>query len=65
MLGARPVDSTWRTSSWSISGECVEVGSVGTEVVIRDSKNRGGSVLSFSATAWERFIEESKRTTPV
>ncbi len=64
MLGVRPVEGIWRISSWSISGECVEVASIGTEVFIRDSKNRGGRVLSFSSTAWKRFIEQSKRTTP-
>jgi Domain of unknown function (DUF397) len=63
MFCARPVDATWRTSSWSISGECIEVGSIGTEVLIRDSKNRRGSVLSFSATAWKHFVEEARRTT--
>jgi hypothetical protein len=62
MLGARPVDDRWRISSWSISGDCVEVADIGTEVSIRDSKDRGGKMLSFSPTAWSSFIEQSKRT---
>jgi hypothetical protein len=64
MFGARSLDTTWRTSTWSISGECVEIASIGTEVLIRDSKNRGGRMLSFSSGTWRQFIEQSKGTTP-
>lgn len=63
MLDTCPPDGIWRVSSWSISGECVEVANIGREVLIRDSKNREGKVLSFSSAAWKHFIEESKRTT--
>jgi hypothetical protein len=63
MFDARLVANTWRTSSWSISGECVEIGSIGTGVLVRDSKNRGGRTLSFSPIAWKQFIEQSRRVT--
>ena len=62
MLGARPDDGMWRVSSWSVSGECVEVASIGTGVFIRDTKDRGGRVLSFPSTAWKDFIEQCQRT---
>lgn len=63
MPDTHTIDGTWRTSSWSISGECVEVAGLGAEVFIRDTKDRGGNVLSVSPAAWKHFIEQSKQTT--
>jgi hypothetical protein len=57
MFSAHPVDDTWRVSSWSKSGNCVEITTIGTAVLVRDTKNRSGRVLSFPPSAWERFIE--------
>jgi hypothetical protein len=50
------MESNWRKSSRSGSngGECVEVTSAGV-VMIRDSADRGGLVLSFTAAAWSAF----------
>lgn len=47
----------WRKSTYSSGngGECVEVASEGS-VMIRDTTNRDGGTLAFSATAWERFL---------
>ncbi len=50
----------WRTSSRSGSGggsNCVEVGARtdGSRVLVRDSKDRTGPVLSFSPAAWTAF----------
>ena len=56
MLSAHPIDVRWRISSWSKSDNCVEVGSRETAVLIRDTKNRSGRVLSFPFTVWEDFI---------
>jgi|tagenome__1003787_1003787.scaffolds.fasta_scaffold20988448_3 hypothetical protein len=53
----------WRTSSYSgSSGECVEVGTVPTTVVVRDTKNRDGVRLTFSAAAWHAFATSLKRS---
>ena len=51
------MDSIWRKSSHSGSngGECVEVATAGG-VLVRDTADRGGPVLSFSAAAWREFI---------
>ena len=62
MLSARPIGDTWRVSSWSKSGNCVEITTIGTAVLVRDTKNRGGEVLSFSSIVWDHFIEQSKQT---
>ena len=50
------MDSNWRTSSYSGSngGECVEVATAGT-VLVRDTADRGGPVLTFTAEAWRAF----------
>lgn len=49
---------TWHKSSHSYAnGNCVEVRQLeggGTDV--RDSKNPGGPVLSFTATVWAAFM---------
>jgi hypothetical protein len=54
------IDSaTWRKSTYSGSngGGCVEAGSVEPgRVLIRDTTNRGGTVLDISAEAWLGFM---------
>jgi hypothetical protein len=47
---------TWRKSSYSsANGACVEVAGAGTVVAVRDSKDRQGPALVFSAAAWQDF----------
>ncbi|GGM72279.1 hypothetical protein GCM10011609_05120 [Lentzea pudingi] len=49
----------WRKSSYSGATEddnCVEV-SLGGDALVRDSKNPSGGVLTFSFSAWEKFLE--------
>ncbi len=51
----------WRTSSHSGQGNCVELGSEGRQVLVRDTKQTGtGPVLAFSTPAWRRFARELK-----
>lgn len=56
--------ATWRTSSYSGSngGNCVEVGSGGSAIVVRDTKNRSGAVLAFTAEAWKAFAAEIRNS---
>ena len=51
------MDSIWRKSSYSgdNGGECVEVAVTGA-VLVRDTADRSGRVLSFTAEAWRAFI---------
>jgi hypothetical protein len=51
------VDSaTWRTSTYSgTNGNCVEVGGTARTVMVRDTKDRDGGVLSVPAQAWAAF----------
>ena len=46
----------WRKASYSNgTGQCVETASNAGTVAVRDTANRDGGALAFSATAWERF----------
>jgi hypothetical protein len=51
------MESNWRKSSYSGSngGECVEVAADGP-VSVRDTADRTGPVLTFTADAWRSFI---------
>ena len=55
------MESNWRKSSYSGSngGECVEVASVET-VVVRDTSDRNGPMLAFTAAAWSTFTATIK-----
>ncbi|MEV6228285.1 DUF397 domain-containing protein [Saccharopolyspora shandongensis] len=48
---------TWRKSSRSsTTANCVEVARRDAVVGVRDSKDRGGGVLVFSAARWADFV---------
>ena len=48
---------TWRKSTRSAAaGHCVEVANVPAAVLVRDSKDVDGPVLTFAATEWTGFI---------
>ena len=48
---------TWRTSSRSNEGDCVEVaGDLAGLVGVRDSKDPTGPVLTFAPSAWRSFL---------
>lgn len=51
-------DMTYRKSSYSTGGStnCVEVGTAGAEVLVRDTTNRDGGTLIVSAGAWRDFL---------
>lgn len=54
-------DVSWRKSSYSggSGGNCVELASQDSRVLVRDTKQAGtGPVLAFSAPAWRRFARE-------
>jgi len=53
----------WRKSRWSMggTGDCVEVAPIDGKILVRDSKNRVGPVLEYSADAWRHFLGQAKR----
>jgi hypothetical protein len=58
------VDPRWRKSSYSGNGggTCVQVGEASHGVLVRDTKDRAGPVLGFTAEAWRRFAGQVKRS---
>jgi hypothetical protein len=57
--------TAWRTSSYSgdNGGTCVEVGTTGSAVAIRDSKDHDGPRLAFPADTWNAFTSQLKAAT--
>jgi Domain of unknown function (DUF397) len=47
----------WRKSSYSGSngGACVEVGTTGPAIAVRDSNHRDGPWLAFAVDVWKTF----------
>lgn len=50
----------WRKSTTSSTGQCVQVAAVGGSVLIRDSANPDGVVLSLSPAAWSAFLAHAR-----
>lgn len=56
----------WRKSSRSSGnqGNCVEVAdNIPGTVLVRDSKDKAGPVLTFGPSAWSTFVMDMRRTT--
>jgi hypothetical protein len=54
--------AVWRKSSYSgdNGGNCVEVGTAGLAVAVRDSKDPDGTLVAFAADTWKAFAEQVK-----
>jgi hypothetical protein len=49
---------TWRKSTRSgAAGHCVEIANVPAAVLVRDSKDVDGPVLSFANSGWSSFLD--------
>jgi len=46
----------WLKSESSGDGNCVEVAFVGRSVLVRNSRDRAGPVLSFTHSEWTAFL---------
>lgn len=47
----------WKTSSYSVgNGQCVEVADTGSNLLVRDSKNPAGAVLTIPVEIFAAFI---------
>jgi hypothetical protein len=56
----------WRTSSYSgdNGGACVEVGTTGPVIAVRDSNHPDGPQLAFAPATWKIFTEQLKVAAP-
>jgi hypothetical protein len=54
----------WRKSSYSDAngGNCVETASGNGAVLVRDTTDRDGGTLAFTAGAWRAFTADVKRS---
>lgn len=56
------IDPNWRTSSYTGTENCVEVADNDPgSVRVRDTKDRGRTMLHFAPDSWADFVEFSKR----
>jgi Domain of unknown function (DUF397) len=57
-----PSALNWRKPSRSGNngGNCVEVADAASVVLVRDTTNRDGGTLAFSAEAWSSFVDALK-----
>jgi hypothetical protein len=52
-MASQPV---WRVATYTGgNGNCVEVADATRVVLVRDTKDREGGTLAFTADAWQRF----------
>ena len=59
-------DLDWRKASYSNgSGDCVEVADTAPAVLVRDTTDRDGGTLAFSARAWAAFAATVKNSEAV
>ena len=54
----------WRKSSFSSAngGSCVETASGNGVILVRDTTDRDGAALAFTADAWRAFMADVKRS---
>jgi hypothetical protein len=64
MEGTDHALTTWRKSTYSggNGSNCVEVGGSAPVVLVRDTKDRAGAVLTFGPDAWRRFAATIRST---
>jgi len=54
-------EPTWRVATRTGgSGNCVEVGDTGHAILVRDTKDRAGGTLTFTAATWQSFANSLK-----
>jgi Domain of unknown function (DUF397) len=52
--------AVWRKSSYCTQGNCVEVAFLGSQVAVRDSKDKHGPVLLFTQAEWNAFLSGAR-----
>jgi len=50
----------WIKSTYSSTGNCIEVADEARHVLVRDTQDRQGPVLRFAPVAWRQFADRVK-----
>jgi Domain of unknown function (DUF397) len=55
-------EPAWRVATYTggNGGDCVEVGDADHAILVRDSKDRFGGTLTFTAATWQSFANSLK-----
>ena len=56
MAGRAAPDLRWHKSSASEESNCVQVAATHLSVLVRNSRDRSGKVLSFTCGEWDAFL---------
>lgn len=60
-INAEPVSAGWRKARRSMgNGNCVEISKMGAEVIVRDSQDPIGPMISYSPGSWRTFAREAR-----
>lgn len=61
LINAGPEPVEWRKARRSMgNGNCLEIAAAGQGILVRDSKDRMGPVLSYTAESWLAFTREAR-----
>lgn len=61
LTGSFTADPGWRKPARSVNnGACVDVGTAGAAVMVRDTADHTGPVVAFPASAWRGFLAAAK-----
>ena len=59
--GSELADSSWRKSTYSQVGECVELANPCPGLIaVRDSKNPAGPMLTYTSAEWRAFLHAAR-----
>jgi hypothetical protein len=64
MVDSEQVGTRWRKSSFSETGQCVEVAFIAKSVALRDSHAPVGPVLTFPPGVWTAFLGGVRKAVP-
>lgn len=63
MADLERTDIVWRKSETSADGQCVEVAFVEAAVLVRNSEDPSGPMLTFSRSQWSAFLDGARSGT--
>jgi Domain of unknown function (DUF397) len=56
VVGTPADEATWRTAGRCEGGQCLEIGTLGEFVIVRNSADPGQACVTMSRTEWRAFV---------